>query len=156
MSEVQYRLASINDIKILIDSRVDFLVEFGGKRETEIENNLRARLKEYFENALGEHTYVSWIAMVNDEFAGIGGMVIYDKPGNYMVPEGRTGYIMNMYTVPKFRKQGIANTIINKLLETGKEMGIRFYELHASKEGEPLYRRNEFQLHHQPTFRKIL
>jgi len=61
---------------------------------------------------------------------------------------------MNMYTVPRFRRKGICSMLLEKLTATAKEMGINAFELHATKDGEPVYEKNGFHLHEQPTYRK--
>jgi GNAT superfamily N-acetyltransferase len=156
MSEFKYALASLADLRILIDSREDFLCEYWGVQEPEQENKLREELKFFFEREIPSQTYVSWIARKEDRFAGIGGMKISVKPGSFRIPDGKNAYIMNMYTFPEFRRRGIGSALLQRLLGTGKELGVSFFELHATKEGEALYHKNGFSVHDQPTFRKLI
>lgn len=44
--------------------------------------------------------------------------------------------------------------ILNKLIETGTECGLTAFELHATDDGAPLYRKQGFELHDQPTYRR--
>jgi GNAT superfamily N-acetyltransferase len=81
-------------------------------------------------------------------------MEIHQQPGNFRNPSGRKGHIMNMYTMPGYRNRCICTTILNKLQETAKEMGITCFELHATKLGEPVYVKNGFKMHGEPTYRK--
>ena len=155
MNTITYHKATPNDIQTLIDSRVEFLSEYWGNQDEKIEMKLRSELKNYFEESLHNESYHCWIAKIGNEFAGIGGMTTRRHPGGFRVPEGRSAYIMNMYTVPKYRKRGIATVLLEKLVETGKQLGINFFELHATKEGEPVYAKGGFELHKEPTYRKI-
>jgi ribosomal protein S18 acetylase RimI-like enzyme len=156
MSTITYCKATQNDIQILIDSRVEFLSEYWGRQNEDVEMKLRSGLKYYFESSLQNESYHCWIAKIENEFAGIGGMITRQHPGSFRVPDGRSAYIMNMYTIPKYRKRGIATMLLEKLVESGKQLGIHFFELHATKEGEPIYVKGGFELHKEPTYRKII
>jgi ribosomal protein S18 acetylase RimI-like enzyme len=81
-------------------------------------------------------------------------MAIWHLPGNFINYEGLKGYIMNMYTLPEYRRKGICTELLKRLVETGMVMGVRSFELHATKEGEPLYIKEGFKLHSEPTYRK--
>ncbi len=156
MEPIEYVFAAREDIDLMVESRLDFLISFNPKYAKEDAGELRESLRIYFEKSLNKGEYISWIAKSGSEFAGIGGMVIYKRPGNFLVSDGITGYIINMYTVPQFRKLGIATAILNKLVESGKDLGVSFFELHASQQGEPIYLKQGFHLHNQPTYRKWL
>ena len=83
-------------------------------------------------------------------------MVIQQRPGSFRIPDGRSAFIMNMFTLPEYRKQGIASTLLNHLLEDGKQLGISFFELHATPDGQTVYIKQGFQLHKEPTYRKFV
>jgi ribosomal protein S18 acetylase RimI-like enzyme len=155
MTEIKYIQASAQHLPLLIDSRVEFLSEYWGKQDEQTENKLRAELKLFFEKEISAQTYISFLAMDGEKLVGIGGMKILQKPGSFRVPDGRCGYIMNMYTLPHYRRKGIGQTILDKMIEAGQAMGIRFFELHATQDGEPLYIKAEFQKHKEPTYRKF-
>jgi GNAT superfamily N-acetyltransferase len=156
MTEIKFLQAAAQHVPMLIDSRVDFLSEYWGKQDEETENKLRAELKLFFEKEIAEHTYISFLAMDGEKLAGVGGMKILQKPGSFRVPDGRCGYIMNMYTLPQYRRKGIGQTILDKMIEAGLAMGIHFFELHATQDGEPLYIKAKFQKHKEPTYRKFI
>lgn len=156
MSQFIFRKAGPDDIQILVEARVEFLSEYWGAQEQTIADKLRAELQLFFETEIQANTYVCWIAMHENVLVAIGGMKIIQKPGSFRVPDGRCGYIMNMYTAPEFRRRGLAKTILEKLMEEGNAMGIHFFELHATADGEPLYIQNGFELHKEPTYRKFV
>ena len=153
--EIDYKKASKEDIELLINSRIEFLIGFWGVPHKEEESVLRNSLRQFFNESIPKESYICYLAYHKNEFAGVGGMVIKSQLGSFRVPNGLVGFIMNMYTIPKFRNNGICNTILNKLIEEGRAKEVSFFELHASKEGEPIYVKNNFILHTQPTYRKI-
>jgi GNAT superfamily N-acetyltransferase len=59
-------------------------------------------------------------------------------------PEGRVGYIMWMATDPAFRRQGHGAGIVNALVDWFRSHGVAMVELHATAEGESVYRRAGF------------
>lgn len=145
--------ASVEDLPLLVRARIDFLTEYWGPQEESSQQVLKDELMNFFMTAIQCNTYIAWLAMCDKEFAGIGGMVIQRKPGSFRVPSGESGYIMNMYTDPKFRSRGVAKGILARLIETGREMGLQYFELHSTEQGEKLYQNSNFQKHKEPTYR---
>lgn len=156
MNDIQYRRATIEDAGKLADNRIAFLTDYLGPQTDEDIAMLRTQLEKYFAESTGQQTYVSWVALAGEDIAGAGGMTIRVQPGNFRNPTGRTGYIMNMYTLPEYRRLGIARTILRLLTEAGTEMGLTAFELHATPDGEPVYIEAGFKKHHEPTYRKYI
>jgi ribosomal protein S18 acetylase RimI-like enzyme len=154
MSDIAYTLATEAHIQTLIDFRLNFLIDFGGPQTQLAQEALIRELESYFNRHINDRSYICWFAHSENNVVGIGGMAIQELPGNFKNPQGKRGYILNMYTSPAFRNKGICSTILNKLMETAKEMGINTFELHATKAGEPVYVKNGFTLHNEPTYRK--
>ncbi len=72
-------------------------------------------------------------------------MVEHRIPPSPQNPLGRSGYIMNMYTVPSWRRQGIATTILQKLFEVASQRGYRRVSLHALPEAQSIYDKSGFR-----------
>lgn len=157
MEAIQYCQATEADIPLLVDSRIQFLTDFFSVQQSQEDiASLRHSLDIFYGHALKNKTYLCWYAKAKGKVVGVGGMSIREQPGNFRNASGKMGYIMNMYTAPDFRKRGIASTILEKLQSTAIEMGIRYFELHASRAGEPIYVKNGFKQHTEPTYRKRL
>lgn len=62
-------------------------------------------------------------------------------------PNGMHGYILNVATDARYRRQGHARAVVVATLDWLRSRGIARVDLHASTEGEPLYRRLGF---HEP------
>ena len=154
MHPIIYTRADESHASVLADFRIRFLTDYGGPQPEEAQQQLARSLEDYFKRHLSENSYICWFATVNDEIAGIGGMKVLDYPGNFKNLAGRKGYVMNMYTLPSFRRKGICGALLHKLMDTAREMGIHSFELHATKEGEPVYIKNGFEKHDEPTYRK--
>jgi GNAT superfamily N-acetyltransferase len=155
-SNVQFTKASPMDVEFLSESRIEFLEEYWGQQEEALRKNLRIKLTNYFTRAISDGTYVCYLAKTEKDWIGIGGMVLREQPGGFKIPNGKIAYIMNMYTRPEYRKQGVAKHILQLLMDEAKTLGCEALELHATQEGEPVYQKAGFYLHPEPTYRKIL
>jgi GNAT superfamily N-acetyltransferase len=155
MNDREYIKATAADIDIVVQMRLRFSHEYAGKQAVEVEDHLKNNLIEYFKKELDKN-YLCWYVKVNGEVASIAGMVIRISPGNVRNPSGIWGYIMSVYTLPQFRKQGLSKNILERLLNTAKERGVTAFELHATKDGEPVYQKAGFDYFQEPTYRKYL
>lgn len=154
MNNITYTRANVSHIPSIIDFRIKFLIDFGGPQPIEAQNKLREELYHYFNKHIAEDSYIGCLAFVESKVVGAGGMKVIEYPGGFQNLKGRRGYIMNMYTLPEFRKQGICSTILKQLIEIAGELNIYSFELHATKEGEPVYIKHGFEKHNEPTYRK--
>jgi GNAT superfamily N-acetyltransferase len=95
----------------------------------------------YFAEAISAGAFHGWLAVTPTGAAiGSGGAVIDQhppKPGNL---SGRVGYIMNLVTVPGYRRRGIARRMMQTILGWLEEQDIQCMALHATEMGRPLYR----------------
>ncbi|MCF8254330.1 MAG: GNAT family N-acetyltransferase [Bacteroidia bacterium] len=153
---ITYHKATIDDVFILVENRILFALELAGPQNEEAILLLRKQMTQYFSKATTENSCISFIAKCDGMVAGIGSCHLREMPGNFKNPSGKWGYIMNMYTVPKYRRMGICKGILNSLVEEGKKNGITAFDLHATKEGEKVYVKEGFIHHIEPTLRKFI
>ena len=79
-----------------------------------------------------------------DRFAGAGGVSFYRVMPTYHNPTGWKAYIMNMYTHPDYRRQGIAYHTLDLLVKEARQAGIPLITLEATSMGRPLYEKYGF------------
>lgn len=144
MAPISYSIAGMADLSLLVDYRMQFLEEISGIQNEETTARVRQNLQQYFSKALQDGSYICWLAKDGDTVAGIGGLAVREQPANFKIPNGKAGYIMNMYTLPAYRRQGIAGKLLEHLMETAREMNLSVLELHATYDGEPVYRKYGF------------
>jgi ribosomal protein S18 acetylase RimI-like enzyme len=138
--KITYRKLTSHDANILVDCRILYLKETQGDQPSDKELQLRNKLTEYFKKTLSENTLIAWIAEYNKQPIGFGGMAIHYNPGSFDMINGKEGYILNMYTLPDYRKNGICSEILERLVMEGKELDLSRIYLHASDDGIKLYR----------------
>lgn len=149
------RLATSADAALMAEYRLRFNIELSPPQPQEVIDRLRSDLIQYFQTHTDNGDFISVIAFYGEEVAGIGSMEPRIIPGNFKNPSGRWGFILNMYTVPEFRKRGVARAILNKLIQTGTECGLTAFELLATKDGQPVYEKAGFSIFPSPCMRYI-
>jgi GNAT superfamily N-acetyltransferase len=107
----------------------------------------------YFAETIPTGEFHGWLAITPaNEAVGSGGAVIVQHPPGPSNLSGRAGYIMNVVTVPPYRRRGVGRRMMQVMLTWLAEQGIRRVELHTTEMGRPLYEElgfvdgNEMQL----------
>jgi GNAT superfamily N-acetyltransferase len=143
--KIVYRRATLNDVAALVDYRVRFLNELHSHVEDDETKLIRESLHRYFTRSIPSGEFIAWIAELNGKIVATSGMVIWQKPAIYGgVESGRLGYLLNFYTVPEARRKGIATRLLKELIKEARLMGLKYLHLHASKDGESIYRKAGF------------
>jgi len=142
--QIRLRKATEKDIDILIENRLIFLKEIHGDPTEEFAARLKNNLRVYFKRALLTEEYISWLAEIGDKPVGFSGMVIREQPGNFDLPNGKSGYILNIFTVKEFRNNGIASLLMEKLIGEARRKNLDRVELRATSDGERVYRKIGF------------
>ena len=155
MQNITYHKATAADVQTLVNMRIAFSIDLMGTQTQADINELKTHLTTYFTQTIN-HTCFAYIAKQNNLAVGIGELIVRTQPGNFKNPTGIVGYLMNMYTLPAFRKQGICAHILNQLITDAKQQGITLFELHATPAGENVYIQNGFKKHTEPTYRKYI
>ena len=143
--------ATVEDIDTLIEFRDVMWREAAGNEGSDnMEDTLHAdealdRAREYFETSLPSGEYVCFLARAQGRVVGIGGMYLAHPPPWPRSPRGVEGYILNMYTLPQWRRIGIASTITRELLACARNAGATMAALRASDDGRRIYERLGFR-----------
>ncbi len=141
---MEHRIATPDDIDILVKTRIEVLRAANKLDDsvdmTEVEIEARA----YYSQALkaGGHTAV--LVFDEDKFIGAGAVSYYKVMPTFHNPSGEKAYIMNMYTAPDYRRQGIALKTLDILVKDIKSKGITEISLEATDMGRPLYEKYGF------------
>jgi ribosomal protein S18 acetylase RimI-like enzyme len=94
--------------------------------------------------AAGE--YLGWFAVAeNGDIAAGAGLWLMDWPPHMIGPDSRRGNILNVYTDPRYRRQGLARRLTETAVEWCCAHGVLTVILHASDEGRGLYRSLGFE-----------
>ncbi len=139
-----YRKASIADLDVLTKTRIEVL-RAANKLSADVDmSEVERQSREYYQDALKNDTHVAYLIFDEDTFVGAGGISYFQVMPTYHNPTGKKAYIMNMYTNPHYRRQGIALKTLELLVADAKEKGIMAISLEATDMGRPLYEKYGF------------
>lgn len=80
-----------------------------------------------------------WLAYAGSPAVGGGAVVITSWPAHPYDLECRRATILNVYTDPRYRRQGIARQLMQTMIDWCKRDGFARIYLHASNDGRHLY-----------------
>lgn len=139
-----YKLATINDINELVRTRI-IVLRAANKLSDDVDmSEVEEESYAYYEKAIQGGEHIAYLVYDNEKFIGAGGVSFYQVMPTYHNPSGRKAYIMNMYTAPDYRRQGIAIKTLDLLVEAVKAKGIKHISLEATEMGRPLYEKYGF------------
>jgi GNAT superfamily N-acetyltransferase len=132
---MEFRRANIDDLNELVNLRKQQLLDEGSKAEQDIDKDL----EEYFSKNIANNTFISWVAVENNEIIATSGVCFYQLPPNYSNPSGKIAYVTNMYTKKEFRRKGIASKLLEKIIDEVRSLNYKIIRLHTSLDGKKLY-----------------
>lgn len=141
---MEFRIATLNDLDLLTTSRIEVLKAANKLDASTDMANVEKESYNYYKKALKDNTHYAILVMEDDKFIGAGGVSFYSVMPTYHNPSGKKAYIMNMYTAPDYRRQGIAYKTLDMLVKMSKERGIDQISLEATEMGRPLYEKYGF------------
>ncbi|MDE6434468.1 MAG: GNAT family N-acetyltransferase [Lachnospiraceae bacterium] len=139
-----YKKATIEDIDILIKSRIEVLRVANKLTEATDMTEVEEQSYDYYMEALSNGTHTAYLVFDGNRFVGAGGVSYFRVMPTYHNPSGNKAYIMNMYTNPIYRRRGIAYKTLKLLVEDAKERGVTAISLEATDMGKPLYEKFGF------------
>jgi GNAT superfamily N-acetyltransferase len=148
------RQASLADVDAIAEHRTRMFDEMGQVPPDTFET-LRAKSRERLRGFLERGEYVGWLAMPRQHpeiIAGGAGVQLREvlphplPRGNQWngVAEGRHAIILNVFTEPDWRHQGIALLLLERIIQWARAERLDRLVLHASEAGRPLYERLGF------------
>ena len=138
---MEYRMASDRDIDLLVRSRLETLRAVNGLEED-------YRFSERFEEASrkyfleGDQSTV--LAMEGDQVVGCATMCFLELMPTFSHPAGKRAHLMNVYTDPSRRREGIAYHMVSVLIDEAWRRNVTEISLDATEAGRPLYRKLGF------------
>ena len=139
---MEYRIASADDMELLVRSRLDTLraVNRLGPDYRFSDGFVRAS-REYFLS--GDQETV--LAVDGGRVLGCATMCYITLMPTFSHPSGKRAHLMNVYTDPALRRQGIAFRMVSMLIENAWKRGATEISLDATEAGRPLYRKLGFR-----------
>lgn len=144
MERFEYKRATMGDIDELVRTRIIVLRAANKLSDDEDMSVVEEESYSYYRRALKIGEHIAYLVYDNGKFIGAGGVSFYQVMPTYHNSTGKKAYIMNMYTAPEYRRQGIAFHMLDLLVKDAKEQGVLQIALEATDMGRPLYERYGF------------
>ena len=144
LERFEYKRATMEDIEELVRTRIIVLRAANKLSDDEDMSVVEEESYAYYRRALETEEHIAYLVYDNGKFIGAGGVSFYQVMPTYHNPTGKKAYIMNMYTVSEYRKQGIAFHTLDLLVKDARKQGISQITLEATEMGRPLYERYGF------------
>ena len=142
--EIIYKKATLEDIDELTQTRIEVLRAANQLPDDTDMSEVKRQSFEYYQKALGDDSHIAYLIYDGNRFVGAGGVSFFQVMPTYHNPSGNKAYIMNMYTVPEYRRKGIAYKTLDLLVNDVLNRGITSIALEATDMGRPLYEKYGF------------
>jgi GNAT superfamily N-acetyltransferase len=144
IKKFEYKRATMEDIDELVRTRIIVLRAANKLSDDEDMSVVEEESYAYYRRALETGEHIAYLVYDNGKFIGAGGVSFYQVMPTYHNSTGKKAYIMNMYTAPEYRRQGIALHTLDLLVKDAKKQGVLQIALEATDMGRPLYERYGF------------
>jgi len=141
--QFKFRLAGEKDIPRLTEIRTAYLSEEHKGLSEEQARAIKAQLPDYFNRHLGRDLLV-FVCEDGDKIVSSVFLLITEKPAHPHIITGLTGTVLNVYTLPEYRRRGLAGSLLEMAIEEARRRELSFLELKATKAGFSLYRKLGF------------
>jgi GNAT superfamily N-acetyltransferase len=139
------RRATLDDVETLVQLRLGLLRELGMLADDSQVAATAEANRRYFAAMIPTQQFIAWIAEADGALVATSGLVPFARPPVPWNLSGLDGYIMNMYTLPAWRGQGIATALLNEIIAYVKSAGGRRLWLQATEAGRPIYEKAGFR-----------
>lgn len=136
--DIEIQRGTLGNLELLMEWRMRVLHEVFSVPPDDLMTELERENRNYYQTALPAETHIACFACVSRQIVGCG-VCIYQEmpsPDNH---SGQCAYLMNIYTLPDFRGQGVGRAVVRWLVEQAEQRGITKIYLETSESGRPLY-----------------
>ena len=145
---INYRKADIKDIPELVRLRLEFSEVssrfFNREFSDETREILRVTNADYFTAGLLDGSLAVFVAESDGSIVGTSGIMFWRHMPGPAALDGRKAVIANMYTLPEYRKQGIATALMKLQIEEARTRGVTVINLSATADGRAVYEKLGF------------
>lgn len=142
--EIRIVKAGMDDLDLLMEWRMRVLHEVFSVPADDTMVELEAENRTYYQTALPADGHIACFAYQEDMIVGCGGVCLYQEMPSPDNENGKCAYLMNIYTLPEYRHQGVGGSIVNWLISEAKKRDATKIFLETSQSGKAMYRKLGF------------
>ena len=143
-SSFSIRRASLEDVEELVRLRLALERESGHLTQDIRLPDLRRATHQYLLETLPGEAFIVWVAEAQGKIVATSGLIFFQKPPSERNLSGLEAYILNMYTLPEWRGQGIATALLHTLIDFIKQTPAHRIWMYATQDGKPIYEKAGF------------
>jgi GNAT superfamily N-acetyltransferase len=133
------RPGTLDDIETIVGHRRAMFHEMGNRDEAALDR-VCTGFRPWLARKMQVGEYLAWFAVGEDEKIAAGlGLWLMDWPPHILGPGRWRANILNVYTQPQRRCNGLARALVEQALEWCRANNVSTIILHASDAGRPLY-----------------
>lgn len=141
---IEIRKAELADIDMLMEWRMRVLHEVFDIPDSQPMKELQQSNRLYYQSMLQAGGHIACFACIKNEIVGCGGICLYQEMPSPDNPSGQCAYLMNIYTCPASRGNGVGATVVEWLVGQAYVNNITKIYLETSKIGRTLYEKAGF------------
>ena len=123
--------------------RIELFEELGEIHKDIDITELKSATKQYYMSHIN-NDLLCWGIFQERKLVSIGSLCLFSRIPYEENLSGLEGYILNIYTLPLYRKRGFANQILDMIIEYSKKNQINRLWLNSSEQGKRLYAQRGF------------
>ncbi|MCW6159340.1 MAG: GNAT family N-acetyltransferase [Thermoplasmatales archaeon] len=136
---------TLDDLDLLVDHRLLMWKEIHPDMADRVEQS-REFTSKWIRSKVSEGSLISLIVKNSEgRVVGSGCILIKEdqpRPGSSQM---KYPYLLSMYTLPEYRKMGVASSIVKEAIKWSRDKGFDRISLHASDQGKSVYEKLGFQ-----------
>jgi GNAT superfamily N-acetyltransferase len=121
-----------------VDLRLALERESGHLTQEAMLAEVRRATRQYFLEALPTEAILVWVAEAQGTIVATSGLIFFQKPPSERNLTGLEAYLLNMYTVPVWRRQGIATKLLQTLIVYAKQHQAHRVWMDATRDGRAI------------------
>lgn len=142
--ECKIRMATVQEIDLLVDLRMQFVLDLHPEYDAGKVSELTAATKRYIETHFAQGRYVGFIGEVNHEPACTAALLQYEYPPLYSHETRKIGHVLNFFTIKKYRRNGLGIQLMDFIKDYAKRNAFHKLDLSATEDGYDLYKKCGF------------
>ena len=139
-----FRQATQKDATIIAQQRCGMFLDLGFADDAIMKQKI-AEFIPWVAGKMAASEYFAWLALSGETVVAGLGLWLIEWPPHLVGLAQHRGYILNVYTHPDHRRQGLARELTRTAVDWCAAHGIDFVFLHASPQGRLVYEGLGFQ-----------
>ena len=136
MSDYRIRVATLDDLDVLVHHRIAMFQDMGVPLDAEA---LAGAFRPWLLEMMPKGLYRAWVVESGSQVISGGGITILPWPPGPRYLAGRLAFVYNVYTEPEHRRRGLGKMVMEAIHAWCRQEQIGSLALNASQFGQPMY-----------------